>query len=174
MMTAAASPATPTKVLAVSEGAILDSTTPLDETTDASDECASSEESANEESRCEPPMTVAPPTPCEAPVVDEGDEGWSTVPTKASRRSMRKTEEGLAVPDAGNAPGPGALARPQCGAHPDNVAEIYYDRKELFQRGFASGAKASRNEKQRKKTAYTVNKRQQQSLRDRGLLCDED
>jgi len=59
-------------------------------------------------------------------------------------------------------------------AHADSVAEIYWDKKELFHRGFTSAAKQPRSVKQQKKRSYSIGKRREQSMRDRGLLVNED
>merc|ERR1712107_117300 len=101
-------------------------------TSSASKESALEKESVSEESSCKPPMTVALP-----PVDDDTADGWSTVlskasrrsstvPSKASRRSMRHTREALC--DIREPSGQATLNELEH-AHPDNVAEIYWDKK---------------------------------------------
>merc|ERR1712107_588367 len=90
-------------------------------TTLASKESAWEKESVSEEPSCKPPMTVALP-----PVDDDTADGWSTVPSKASRRSMRHTREALC--DIREPSGQATLNELEH-AHPDNVAEIYWDKK---------------------------------------------
>lgn len=92
--------------------------------------------------------------------------GWSTVPTK---RRGSKPQVGTAAPAvAAGAPQPvgedGSL----------NAVEIYYDQKELFVRNWQSGAKQPRSVKGQRKTAYQVEKRKTQSLRDRGFAPELD
>lgn len=52
--------------------------------------------------------------------------------------------------------------------------DLCYDQKEHFVRGWTRDAKQSRSVKLKKRTDYQVDKRRQQSLRDKGLLLDDE
>merc|ERR1719198_384090 len=94
---------------------------------------------------------------------------WSSVTTRASRRQQSRA----AIVPSGETSAP-AVVRALEPSSCENVVEIYYDRKELFCRGWQSGAKQPRSAKQRRKTEYQKNKRQEQSCRARGFLVEDD
>lgn len=50
------------------------------------------------------------------------------------------------------------------------AVDLYYDKKELFIKGWSHDDKAPRSIKAKKRIDYQVEKRKQQSARDRGLL----
>jgi len=93
---------------------------------------------------------------------------WSSVTTRALRRKSR-----AATLPSGKTSVPAVVRDMEPGCC-KNVVEIYYDRKELFCRGWQSGAKQPRSAKLRRKTEYQKNKRQEQSCRARGFLVDND
>jgi len=82
-----------------------------------------------------------------------GGGAWTTV-AKPKRVPKDKSEAALAPSDVPKNDG--------------EAVDIYYDSKELFVRGFTRDMKQSRNFKAKKKTDYQVNKRKEQSNRDRG------
>lgn len=47
------------------------------------------------------------------------------------------------------------------------AVDLYYDGKELFARGWSRAAKQSRSVKMKKRVDYQIDKRRQQSLRDK-------
>ena len=52
--------------------------------------------------------------------------------------------------------------------------DMYYDQKEMFVKGWTKEAKSTRSVKQKKRVDYQVEKRRQQSARDRGVEDDLD
>jgi len=50
---------------------------------------------------------------------------------------------------------------------------MYYDQKEMFTKGWTKEAKGTRSVKQKKRVDYQVEKRRQQSARDRGVVEDD-
>lgn len=51
--------------------------------------------------------------------------------------------------------------------------DMYYDQKEMFTKGWTKEAKGTRSVKQKKRVDYQVEKRRQQSARDRGFVEDD-
>ena len=51
--------------------------------------------------------------------------------------------------------------------------DLYYDQKEVFVRGWTKEAKATRSVKQKKRVDYQVEKRRQQSERDRAAMMGD-
>jgi len=92
---------------------------------------------------------------------------WQTVPAK--RRGVRaKPISHAAIAAAA------VQADADPGACDGSVVDLYYDRKELFYRGWQSGAKQPRSVKQKRRTEYQVSKRRDQSTRDRASMFGGD
>lgn len=97
-----------------------------------------------------------------------GSPAWTTV----SNPRRKPADGGGAVrqPTLGPTQEPVLRRLPTTG---DSV-DMYYDQKEMFVKGWTKEAKSTRSVKQKKRVDYQVEKRRQQSARDRGVEDDLD
>ena len=96
-----------------------------------------------------------------------GSPAWTTV----SNPRRKPADAGGAVRPAVQTTQEPVLRRlPTTG---DSV-DMYYDQKEMFVKGWTKEAKSTRSVKQKKRVDYQVEKRRQQSARDRGVEDDLD
>jgi len=97
-------------------------------------------------------------------LVAPNSPSWTTVSTKVKKGGgvaapRPEVKESNAVKTTGEA------------------VDLYYDQKELFVKGWTRDAKQSRNTKMKRKVDYQVDKRRQQSERDKAAMAadfDED
>ena len=115
---------------------------------------------------------MSPMSPAKSPCFSRqfsppSSPAWTTVP---ARRKVPNLPGGL-LPAAEEKPvEPPVLQRlPTTG---DSV-DLYYDQKEVFVRGWTKEAKATRSVKQKKRVDYQVEKRRQQSERDRAAMMGD-
>lgn len=92
-----------------------------------------------------------------------GSPAWTTV------AAPKRKPAGPKAGPAGPAQEPVLQRLPTTG---DSV-DLYYDQKELFTKGWTKEAKSARSVKQKKRVDYQVEKRRQQSARDRGVVEDD-
>eukprot|EP00931_Biecheleriopsis_adriatica_P074227 TRINITY_DN48339_c0_g1_i1.p1 TRINITY_DN48339_c0_g1~~TRINITY_DN48339_c0_g1_i1.p1 ORF type:complete len:342 (-),score=57.83 TRINITY_DN48339_c0_g1_i1:27-1052(-) len=102
-----------------------------------------------------------------SPVSMPGSPSWTTVTTQRRQPT---------VPKMSDLPPPAAASAPTQQTTGD-LGDMYYDQKEQFGRGWTREMKGSRSVKMKKKVDYQVDKRRQQSMRDKAAMMadvDED
>jgi len=92
-------------------------------------------------------------------------QAWTTVTTR--RRTSRASVPGPAA--SGLPPDPAALTRLTTAG---DCIDLYYTQKEEFFRGWTREAKQSRSFKAKKQTDYQVEKRKNQSMRDKASMAN--
>jgi len=92
-----------------------------------------------------------------------GSPSWTTVTTR--RKSARGGGGAAAEPGP---PPPAELTRLRTEG---DTVDLYYSQKDVFHRGWSRDAKQSWSVKAKRKTDYQVDKRRQQSMRDRAAMA---
>ena len=103
-----------------------------------------------------------------------GSPAWTTVSNPRRKPAMPGAAHAVPVrtgppPQGQQAPEPKLQRLPTAG---DSV-DLYYDQKEMFVKGWTKEAKSTRSVKQKKRVDYQVDKRRQQSQRDRAAMADD-
>eukprot|EP00927_Polykrikos_kofoidii_P079806 TRINITY_DN76628_c0_g1_i1.p1 TRINITY_DN76628_c0_g1~~TRINITY_DN76628_c0_g1_i1.p1 ORF type:complete len:360 (-),score=37.28 TRINITY_DN76628_c0_g1_i1:51-1055(-) len=94
---------------------------------------------------------------------------WSQVVTKRRSSAAPRLSKEIAVASVPTNPSQIGQTMPPNGG---DAVDLYYDQKELFVRGWSHDMKHSRSVKAKKRVSYQANKRQDQSMRDRGFFLD--
>lgn len=116
----------------------------------------------------QPATPILRSSPMLTPVMSPGSPTWTTV--SAPRRRQGQLEPPPLSSDALGGPPQVILTRYRTAG---DCAELYYDQKELFVKGWTRDAKQSRSVKMKKRVDYQVEKRRQQSARDRSAAVAE-
>lgn len=111
-------------------------------------------------------VTTLRPT---SPVMPPSSPAWTTVDKQPKRRGMKLPDDVPPLPpDAlGSAAAPTEVVINRTRPTGDLV-DLYYDQKELFVKGWSREDKGTRSVKGKKRLDYQVDKRKQQSSRDKG------
>lgn len=109
------------------------------------------------------------------PVLMPSSPAWTTVDKQPKRRGAKSLDDVPALPDdaLGGPPSPPCEAPLTRLRTTGESVDLYYEKKELFVKGWSREDKATRSVKGKKRVDYQVEKRKQQSARDRGIAIEE-
>lgn len=101
---------------------------------------------------------------------------WALVePTRRRRSTTTATQiEKYRSPELNTCAPPAPPLEPQVSEIDGDYVDLYYDQKELFVRGWSRDAKQTHNLKGKKRIDHQIEKRRQQSMRDKALCGKQD